>query len=68
MDHQSPNLRKQQVSFGMIDRARPNSPAQIFLCRKEVRARLMADRLSIDPVDRRQHAGKIAIHLASIEP
>jgi 5-formyltetrahydrofolate cyclo-ligase len=53
----------------MEARDRPNSPAQIFAWRKEVRARLIADRLSIDPADRRQYAGKIALHLSRfIEP
>ena len=53
----------------MEARDRPNSPAQIFAWRKEVRARLIADRLSIDPADRRQYGGKIALHLSRfIEP
>jgi 5-formyltetrahydrofolate cyclo-ligase len=53
----------------MEARDRPNSPAQIFAWRKEVRTRLIADRLSIDPADRRQYAGKIALHLSRfIEP
>jgi 5,10-methenyltetrahydrofolate synthetase len=53
----------------MEARDHPNSPAQIFAWRKEVRARLIADRLSIDPADRRQYAGKIALHLSRfIEP
>jgi 5,10-methenyltetrahydrofolate synthetase len=50
----------------MIDRASPNSPAQILAWRKEVRAQLIADRLSIDSVDRRQHAGEIATHLSRL--
>jgi 5-formyltetrahydrofolate cyclo-ligase len=49
--------------------ASPKSPAQIFAWRKEARARLMADRLLPDPVDRRQHTGKIGLHLSRlIEP
>jgi 5-formyltetrahydrofolate cyclo-ligase len=53
----------------MEARDRPNSPAQIFAWRKEVRARLIADRLSIDPANRRQYADKIALHLSRfIEP
>ena len=53
----------------MEARDHPNCPAQIFAWRKEVRARLIADRLSIDPADRRQYAGKIALHLSHfIEP
>ena len=50
----------------MEARDRPNSPAQIFAWRKEVRARLIANRLSIDPADRRQYGGKIALHLSGI--
>jgi hypothetical protein len=53
----------------MEARDRPNSPAQIFAWRKEVRARPIADRLSIDPANRRQYAGKIALYLSRfIEP
>ena len=53
----------------MEARDRPNSPIQIFAWRKEVRARLIADRLSIDPANRRQYADKIALHLSRfIEP
>jgi hypothetical protein len=53
----------------MEARDRPNSPAQIFAWRKEVRARLIADRLSIDPANRRHYADKIALHLSRfIEP
>jgi hypothetical protein len=43
-------------------KGRASSDDQIFAWHKEVRARLIADLLSIDPVDRRQHAGKIALH------
>lgn len=53
----------------MEARDRPDSPAQIFAWREEVRARLIADRLSIDPANRRHYAGKIALHLSRlIEP
>jgi 5,10-methenyltetrahydrofolate synthetase len=53
----------------MEARASPKSLPQIFSWRKEVRARLIADRLAIDPVDRRQHSVKIARHLSHlIEP
>ena len=44
-------------------------PPQIFAWRKEVRSRLIADRLAMDANDRRQHSVKIALHLSRlIEP
>src|SRR6476469_9548615 len=48
----------------MEARDRPNSPAQIFAWRKKVRARPIADRLSIDPANLRQYACKIALPVA----
>jgi 5-formyltetrahydrofolate cyclo-ligase len=56
-----------KISAGRVEApASPKSPAQISAWRKEARARLIADRLSLDPVDRRQHAGKTALHLSRL--
>ena len=53
----------------MEARASLKSHAQIFAWRKEVRSRLIADRLAMDANDRRQHSVKIALHLSHlIEP
>ena len=53
----------------MEARASLKSHAQIFAWRKEVRSRLIADRLAMDANDRRQHSVKIALHLLHlIEP
>ena len=53
----------------MEARASPKSHALISIWRKEVRVRLIAHRLAIDANDRRQHSGKIALHLSHlIEP
>ena len=48
-----------------VRKAELSSDDQIFAWRKEARAQLIANLLSIDPVDRRQHAGKIALNLLS---
>ena len=49
--------------------ASPESHATIFAWREEVRTRLIADRLAIDAIFRRQYSERIALHLLYlIEP
>ena len=53
----------------MEPRATPKPQASIFTWRKEVRARLIADRLAIDANFRRHYSEKIALYLSYlIEP
>jgi 5-formyltetrahydrofolate cyclo-ligase len=62
-------IHKAAILDKMEARASPKSHALTFTWRKEARARLIANRLSIDPADRRQHSGKIGLHLSHlIEP